>query len=189
MTAETRRATWLALGQVALVLLSVGLGLALGEWRQRRADDARVRLAVQTAVREVVANQARVRDAIPYHDALYDQITAGETQAIELRPAFLVDNAWETAQAAGVVPSLPYPVAETLASIHDTQATYQRLAEVNLALLYFGNVYGGGGGLRSDVTGYAPSVSDLRFFEQRLDSLYGLALGHIQEAGFATPGR
>lgn len=183
MTGETKRATWLALGQVALVLLSVGLGLALGEWRQAQADAERAALAVEGAVREIARNQARAERAIVYHDELFQALDAGETSSVELRPAFLVDNAWETAQAAGVVPDLPYPVVEALAAIHDTQSTYQRLAELNIGLLYFGNVFSGDA-LPSDARGYASSVSDLRLFERELMGLYGQALGAIDAAGF-----
>ena len=185
MTAETKRSVWLALGQVALVVLSVGLGLAVGEWRQSRADAARAAQAVDGAVREIARNQRRAADAIIYHDELFEALESGETQSVQLRPAFLVDNAWETAQAAGVVPDLPYPVVEALAAIHDTQTTYQRLAELNIGLLYFGNIYSGAA-LPSDAKGYASSVSDLRLFERELVAQYGAALAAIDAAGFAV---
>ena len=169
MTAETRRATWLALGQVALVLLSVGLGLALGEWRQSRADADRAALTVDGAVREIARNRAEAARAIDCHHELLGAIAAGET-AIRLRPAPLTDNAWESAQAAGIVPDLPFPVVQALSEIHDVQRTYLRLSEVNVSLLYFGTVFSGAA-LGSDARGYESGVPDMQFFERRLVGL------------------
>ena len=183
MTTETRRSAWIALGQVALVLLSVGLGFGLAEWRQARADTARTELAVRGAVRELEANRERVQQALGYHETLFDSLDTGATTRLELRPAPLVDTSWETMQASGVAADLPYAVAEALAGVHEMQTTYQEIARMNLGLLYFGNVFGSDR-LPSDARGYAPSISDLRYFEHELLRLYDDALGALDGAGF-----
>lgn len=184
MTAETKRSVWLALGQVALVVLSVGLGLAVGEWRQSRADAARAAQAVDGAVREIARNREQVARAIDYHDELLGAIEGGAT-SLNLRPAFVTDNAWETAQAAGVVPDLPFAVVEALSEIHDVQQTYGELAKVTVSLLYLSSVFQGDA-LGVDARGYAGNVSDLQFFERRLVGLYDDALVSIADAGYAV---
>ena len=185
MTGETKRSVWIALGQVALVVLSVGLGLAVGEWRQTTADAERAALAVDGAVREIARNRGQVASAIGYHDELLRDIEAGQT-SVNLRPAFVTDNAWETAQAAGVVPDLPFEVVEQLSAIHDVQDTYLELAKVSVSLLYTVSVFQGDA-LGTRMQGFSGNVSDLRFFEQRLLDLYGDALVAIDAAGYAVP--
>lgn len=185
MTADGRRSVWVAFGQVALVLLSVGLGLGIGEWRQGKADTVRAQQAMDAVVREIATNRERVAAAFAYHADVIDSLQTGGDNRLELRSAFVVDNAWETAQAAGVVPDLPFPVVERLARLHETQTTYQDLARMNLGLLYFGNVFSSDR-LPSDLRGYIPNMHDLRHVEGDLLDLYADALESLDAAGFAV---
>ena len=185
MSPESRRAVWVGLGQVALVLLSVGLAVALGEWRQSRADAARAEQAVDAMVREITFNRAEIQSALAYHETLLAAIRAGEQDGVELRSARIVDNAWESAQAAGVVPDLPFRVVEALARVHEMQSVYTDLARMNLGLLYFGNVYSSDR-LPSDIAGYGPNVSDLAYVEAELLTLYADAARALDRAGYAV---
>ena len=186
MTADTRRAVWIGLGQVALVLLSVGLGLTIGEWRQSLADAERARLAMDAAVREMATNRTRIQRALDHHEALMDVLADDSTRGIQLQPAFITDNAWGMAQTTGVATDLPFPVIEALVLVHETQAAYRELVMMNVGLLYFGNVFTSER-LPSNVPGFASSVSDLRQFEVQLLDRYGEAFAALDAAGFAVP--
>ena len=186
MTADTRRAVWIGLGQVALVVLSVGLGFGIGEWRAERADAERARLAMDAAVREMATNRVRIRRALDHHDRLMEQLQADSTRGIQLQPAFITDNAWGMAQATGVATDLPFPVIEKLVLVHETQATYRELVVMNVGLLYFGNMFTSER-LPSNVSGFASSVSDLSQFERQLLEHYAEAFTALGAAGFAVP--
>ena len=186
MPPDTRRAAWIGLGQVALVLLSVGLGFAIGEWRAERADAERARLAMDAAVREMATNRGRIRRALAHHDRLMDVLASDSTRGIQLQPAFITDNAWGMAQATGVATDLPFPVIEALVLVHETQATYRELVVMNIGLLYFGNVFTSER-LPSNVPGFASSVSDLSQFERQLLERYAEAFTALDAVGFAVP--
>ena len=186
MTSETRRQVWIVAGQVALVLLSVGLGLLLGEWRQSRADDERARLAVDGVVREMAANQSAVLAVADYRAGLIRGLQSGETTSVIVRSAPVVDNAWESTQAAGVVPDLPFPVVEALSQVHGAQQRYRETVRMVVGVLYLANVFESDR-LPTDVSGYAPSLEDLQYTEGRMVELYGDAFRAIDAAGFAVP--
>lgn len=186
MTPETRRAVWVGLGQVALVLLSVGLGFAVSEWRQGQADADRARLAMDAAAREIAANRALAMEARDYHAEMIDVFRSGEVPVLQLRAAPLSNSAWETVQASGVVADLPYPVVSALAQIHEVQDTYRDFAQITLSVLYFGNVFSGDR-LPADPAGYDSSIEDLYHLEDRLVALYDGALRTISDAGFEAP--
>ena len=186
MTIETRRAVWVGLGQVALVLLSVGLGFAASEWRQDRADADRARIAVDAAVREIALNRALAVEARDYHAGMLDVYRSGGVPLLQLRAAPFSNSAWETVQASGVVVDLPYPVVGSLAQIHEVQDTYRDRAQTTLGVIYFGNVFESDR-LPTDPSGFASSIEDLFALETKLVGLYDDAFQTVRAAGFAVP--
>ena len=185
MTPRTRQSVWIGLGQVALVLLSVGLGFAASEWRQDWADADRARLAMEAAVREIAANRGLAVTARDYHAEMLDGFYAGEPPVLQLRAAPFVNSAWEMTQASGVVADLPYPVVGALARVHEVQTTYQEYAQATLSVLYFDNVFESER-LPVNVSGYASSIEDLFSLEGQLVELYNGALRTLDAHGFAV---
>jgi hypothetical protein len=134
----------------ALIVLSVLVGLALGEWREHARERRLARDAVATFRREIEANLAHLQRAQPKHAAMAERLAAAADAPaaggtafdafVASMPAEGLDNqplrdvAWETAQTTGALRLLDY---ETAAQLSETyliqraaiQHTMLRLAD------------------------------------------------------------
>ncbi|MEM8560129.1 MAG: hypothetical protein AAGG50_20110 [Bacteroidota bacterium] len=167
-----------ALGNVVLIVLSVSLAFALNEWGDRRAQAALVEQALRGFADEIETNRARAQTALEHHEAIVEPLGSGEQTGLQLRTAFLTDTAWESAQASGALAHMPYETVAVLAEVHEMQALYITASTELLGLIYFGNVFGSDQN-PTDVSGYAPAISDLIFFERSLIARYDDALALI----------
>lgn len=134
----------------ALIVLSVLLGLALGEWRDHLRERTLARDALRTFRREIAGNLQRLERMQPKHAAMAERLGAAARTAggsgtafdafVATMPAGGLDNeplrdvAWATAQSTGALRLLDY---ETAAALSETylvqgaaiQSTMQRLAD------------------------------------------------------------
>jgi len=119
------RIPWLQLSiEALLVVLSVLLALGLNSWRQSANDDDLERQAVRTIRAEVVENRREVRDRLAYHESLLDSLDADPERMIQLRAAFVQNDAWDTAQATQAAAHLDFGVAAQASRIHGLQTAY-----------------------------------------------------------------
>lgn len=167
------RSALLAVGQVALIVLSVLLALAANEWRQRADDEALAAQALASLRAEFENNRAQAERALSYREQLLARLDSGGT-SIQLRPAFISDNAWPSAQAAGALRHLPYEIVAQAGRIHEMQSVYRDITVAGGNLLYFGNVFGGEA-LPSNHRGFIPMLQDMLFFERDLIRQYDAA--------------
>jgi len=123
----------------ALIVASILFALALDEWQEDREIDDLVHRSMASFERELKRNQARIEAVQPYHEGLQRMLEsriAGE--GIEspaefrnildaLQPAVLLNSAWETAVATGVLSRMDY---EVVAAVSLTYSTQNRFDEV-----------------------------------------------------------
>ncbi|MEO1074775.1 MAG: hypothetical protein AAFX41_02285 [Bacteroidota bacterium] len=170
-----------ALGNVVLIVLSVSLAFALNEWGDRRAQAALVDQALRGFAVEIEGNRSRIERALAHHQEIVEPIGSGEQTGLQLRTAFLTDTAWESAQASGALALMPYETVAVLAEVHEMQSLYITASTDLVGLLYFGNVFGSAQN-PTDVSGYAPALQDLIFFEREMISRYDAALALLPTA-------
>ena len=133
----------------ALVVLSVLLGLALGEWRDHARERALARTALRTFRQEIAGNLAMLETAQPKHaafakrlgdaaarpatdDAFTSFVATMPAGGLDTKP--LRDVAWETAQTTGALRLLDYETAALLSETYlvqrdALQPTLARLAD------------------------------------------------------------
>lgn len=163
-----------------LVVLSVLLALALKSWYDSRSHEALAEQALYTIQREIEANRTEVEEALSYHRVLLDSLAANPDQGVALRPAFIRNIAWETAQATGAVAYLEYPVTSIVAEISEMQERYQQLVHITVQILYTTNVMPQAREEERQRSGYYPIIRDLSGIEKRLLERYEQALERIK---------
>jgi hypothetical protein len=138
----------------ALIMLSVLLALALGEWREHLRERKLARTALATFRREIASNLARLERVQPKHAAMAQRLATEATAPSKGATAFdafvaqmpeggldaqpLSDVAWETAQTTGALRLVDYETAVLLSETYLLQRsaihqTIQRLADRFLA--------------------------------------------------------
>lgn len=132
---------WLprVLFESALIVASILFALALDEWQEDREIDELVHRSMASFERELRRNQARIEAVQPYHHGLQSMLESrltGDTieSAAEFRnildalqPAVLLNSAWQTAVATGVLSRMDY---EVVAAVSLTYSTQNRFDEV-----------------------------------------------------------
>ena len=147
------RARWRAraplLIESALVVLSVLLGLALGEWRGHARERELARMALRTFRQEIADNLATLQRVQPKHAAFAARLATAASRAdtgdaftgfvaamppggLDAKPLRAV--AWETAQSTGALRLLDYDTAALLSETYlvqrsALQPTLERLAD------------------------------------------------------------
>jgi hypothetical protein len=109
------------------IVVAILLALAADGWRERRQEQELARTALARFHGELVANRAEVVAVRPYHDSLLTSMrgalgTAGPIPSIAaavpgfrgMRPAFLLNTAWETALATGALRHIDYETVHAL---------------------------------------------------------------------------
>ena len=124
---------------VLLVVLGAGLALAAEQWRDKRAEDRRVALAIGGIRAELVENQARVERARVHHLEVADTLASYSARGARppervlfggiFRPALPVSTAWQAARETGTLADLPYPVVLALGPVYEEQARYRALSD------------------------------------------------------------
>jgi hypothetical protein len=149
-------AVWLprALFESVLIVVSILFALALDEWQEDREIEELVNRSLSSFVRELQQNKAGIEAVNPYHRGLR-QILERRNQGdsvpspVEFRsimeqfqPFVLLNSAWQTAVATGVLARMDYELVSALSLTYSTQLrfdeTYRNannllLAPANLA--------------------------------------------------------
>ena len=102
-----------ALAESTIIVVSIILALAVDEWRDDRQNQELAAQSLMIFEQEIRQNLGRVDDAAPDHAGLRDVVAgmmAGEPAEADLRsameglePVVLLNTAWETALATGVL--------------------------------------------------------------------------------------
>ena len=132
----------------ALIVASILAALALDEWQEEREITELVHRSMANFERELARNQSRIEAVQPYHEGLQRMLESrisGETieSAAEFRnildalqPAVLLNSAWDTAVATGVLSRMDYEVVAALSLTYSTQIRFDEVYRAgNNALL------------------------------------------------------
>lgn len=133
-------ARWILKGLVesVFVVASILLALAVDEWAQNKeyADLADQSLGIFE--REIRQNRARIEDQAPYHMGIRDllgQLRSMPESRMEiasvmegLTPPVLLDTAWETALATGVLTHMEFDVVSALSLTYSIQEDFENRA-------------------------------------------------------------
>ncbi|HEX7242127.1 MAG TPA: hypothetical protein VF263_17715 [Longimicrobiaceae bacterium] len=189
---QKRRSDWIAeaLLQAGLVVLSILLALAVDEWRDERAKDARMRAAIRSIHSELTENRREMERARAYHRALADtlqnlssmgapHLPAGAAPQGFLMDSDIVSTAWHSAQAGGVLDDMPHETVLELARVYHEQAGYEQRREATGQVLYAQMLSVGMDGLLRSYRNLAHIVVDHADMEHRLIGHYEAALEHL----------
>ena len=176
------------------VVLGVLLALAVNAWREDGVHHVQVDVALQTIRREIAANRELLTERLPYHQSMRDslralvgrtrgQTTPGGLQVIKtwqgVQPTRLVDDAWHTAGATGLLQYMPYPLVLELSQTYSTQ---NRLQDVNRGLatvVYSPSFAANGVAALASVDSY---LADIAETETQLVSQYDSSLRAVSGA-------
>lgn len=165
-----------------VIVASVLVALAADQWRQGRADRVLAAQALEGIRSEIARNLREVEQVLPYHDSLVVVLrsTPPPREGISLRPAFIRNNAWESAQAAGVPVHLDFRVLSAVSEISELQRAYQDIVRMATQILYAGNASPEKEHeLAAIRASQAVLVSDLAALERRLQARYREALSLV----------
>lgn len=182
---------WLArvVGESLLIMLSITMALAVDQWKSDRQDRALARESLQSFQREIQLNRARVEDIAPYHAGLRAMLakmdSAGRPGAAELRevgsgeglrPPFLLDAAWQTALATGVLRHMDYETVSALSMTYTLQARFKELGREQAP------GFAGGARPRADevLSTTLRYLTDVTDGEEELQTVYAQALQIIR---------
>lgn len=139
---KLRKPEWL--GEVVIqslaIIFSILLALWADQWKERRAGKEMALVSLRNFLTEIQQNEARLDDVLPYHKGLrtmlvqLDSSHSVHTQAQfqdavgvdGLRAPSLLQTAWLTAVATGVLTKLDY---ETVAALSLTYTLQDRFRE------------------------------------------------------------
>jgi hypothetical protein len=123
-----------------LIMLSITMALAVDQWKSDRQDRALARKSLQSFQREIQLNQSRLEDIAPYHAGLRAMLakmdSSGTPGGAELREVvggeglrlpFLLDAAWQTALATGVLRHMDYETVSALSLTYTQQSRFKEL--------------------------------------------------------------
>lgn len=130
---NARRIPWKLLSiEAILVVLSVLLALGLNKWNENRHNRELSLRALQTILDESAENCSKIEELQPYHRAVF----SGETAYEGLGQVFLRNDAWTSAQTAGAIHHMDYPVAAAVGTVHALQSDHRRLVENGILAVY-----------------------------------------------------
>lgn len=179
------RIGWLELGlEAVLVVVSVLLALGLNSWREGREHDAVARKALQALRAEVVANQKQVEARLAYHRALADSLRADPDYVVALRPAFILTDAWESAEATGAVSYMDYQTASTFGRLYALERLYDQLTGSASEALYTADLMRGraAGHERNERDVWQPVLADFISVESALTKQYDRTLATTRDS-------
>ena len=129
-----------------LIVLSVLLGFAIGEWRDRRAARNRAEQALAAIASELDSNRVILQRARVKHRAMADSlrryIEAAEPVPQHIyfggmiKPGYVLAVAWQSARDGGALSQLPYPLVLRLSRVYERQLQYRGLSEAVIQGVY-----------------------------------------------------
>jgi hypothetical protein len=139
---KIRKPEWLreVVIQSLAIIFSILLALWADQWKERRVGRENAIVALRNFLKEIRQNEARLDDVLPYHKGLRKMLvqldsshsirTQGEFQNAVgldgLRSPSLLQTAWLTAVATGILTKLDY---ETVAALSLTYTLQDRFRE------------------------------------------------------------
>lgn len=153
--------------EAVLVVLSVLLALALNNWRQSEMNEDLAQRALHNIVDEVRANTIKIEETLAYHKKVLAILETNPDQVAPMRPAFIQNNAWETAQATRAVMYIDYDIAAQVSEIHELQEKYQHITQAIIQTLYLEMNNISSGSLSKE-----PMLQDMLYIEQLLLNKY-----------------
>ena len=187
--ARTFSGEWLPriLVESTLIVLSILLALAVGEYERNREDEELATQALAAFQREIRQNRARLEDVGPYRRGLRDVIgrmsasgalaSSDEFQATigleALRPAFLTSTVWETALTTGALPHIDFDVVNALSLTYSLQARLEEFSRTGMPPLARGGYVTG-----DDMTG---AIKEVTVYLGELSRSEGELLGAYEE--------
>lgn len=128
---------WIIKGAIESIFVvgSILMALAVDEWSQKREY---AELSDQSLVifqREIAQNQARLEDALPYHQGIRDLLSqmrptreaSTDVRSITegVKAPILLNTAWETALATGALTHMEFEVVSALSLTYSIQEAFE----------------------------------------------------------------
>lgn len=130
------------LGEAALIVFSVLLGLMANEWRVAQVDEREADAALQAIRAELQRNHEEVQGLLPYHRRMSDSLAVLVERIYEglgavshevlfqaMPRGFSVPlierNAWDVANRTGTINHIDFDLASALSQLYGLQAFYQ----------------------------------------------------------------
>jgi hypothetical protein len=118
----------------------------VNQWQDARRERRLADQAIASFRQELTANRRRLRELVPYHEHVRDEMARldaahavtrfSDMEKIQgfrgFRPAFLLETAWRTAIATGALTHIDYP---TVSGLSTTYTLQERIDELNRATL------------------------------------------------------
>ena len=131
-----------ALAESTIIVVSIILALAVDEWRDDRQNQELAAQSLMIFEQEIRQNLGRVDDAAPDHAGLRDVVAgmmAGEPAEADLRsameglePVVLLNTAWETALATGVLTHMEFAIVSALSLTYSRQQRFTETSQSSL---------------------------------------------------------
>ena len=131
-----------ALAESTIIVVSIILALAVDEWRDDRQNQELAAQSLMIFEQEIRQNLGRVDDAAPYHAGLRDVVAAmTERDGAEaelrsategLEPVVLLNTAWETALATGVLTHMEFTIVSALSLTYSRQQRFTDASQWSL---------------------------------------------------------
>jgi len=136
--------------QLIIVVVGVFLGMWVTNWSNDRQQNKNQRLVLESILKEMKMNQAKVEKAMKYHQRIFqafDQVRAKENyndaqykfSGENLKKFFpgwaginmpnLDSDMYEMAKYSNTMPGMPYKIQESLSRVYHYQSLYNRLAD------------------------------------------------------------
>lgn len=136
--------------QLLIVIIGVFLGTWATNWNSTRQQNKNQRQALQSILKEIESNQAKLHKAIAYHRKIFKSFDNVRKQLDYHDPQYKfnskalktflpgwrgfgmpsLDNAmFEMAKYSNVIPGMPYQIQEVLSKVYRFQALYHQLSE------------------------------------------------------------
>lgn len=138
--------------EALLIVLSILLALAVNQWQDARRERRLADQALASFRQEIAANRQRLRELVPYHERIRDEMRRLDSEGAVtryadlrkirgfqgFRPAFLLETAWRTAIATGALTHIDYRTATALSMTYTLQERVDELNRVTLPAMFAG---------------------------------------------------
>ncbi len=136
--------------QLVIVVVGVFLGMLATDWSNARQQNKNQKLVLQSILKEMKINYAKVEQALAYHQKIFqafDKVRAKENyndakykfNSENLRKFFpgwrgvnmpnLDSDMYEMAKYSNTMPGMPYKIQENLSRVYHYQSLYNQLAD------------------------------------------------------------
>lgn len=182
--------------EVFSVVLAVLLALAANDWRDDRIQQAQTKEALHYIYTELQQNKLRVTKSLEHHESLYSElsgyldseavISEEDAQKVNrsvyqkglLRPAGLIDGAWETAKISGAVQGLDVETLVKISTAYSFHEHYNQLVGVSLS--NFGRAQFQENKQSTYFRGQYEIVNSMMWFDRGLLTRYDAVIQHLE---------